>query len=51
MQGKLWRQIASVRFEVKLQDAWIGAYWKRDLYALHIWICFVPCLPLHIIVL
>ena len=45
-----WK-IASMRFEVKKQDAWIGAYWKQDRYALHIWVCFLPMLPLHIIVL
>lgn len=37
-----------VQFERKLQDMWIGAYWKRDNNVLHIWICFVPCFPLHI---
>lgn len=43
-----------VRFEVKVRDLWIGAYWKREhndaRYAdrFDCWICFLPCLPLHI---
>lgn len=49
--NRLWWKIATVRFEAKLQDCWIGAYWKREQYALHIWICLLPMFPLHIIVL
>jgi hypothetical protein len=36
------------RFEVKLADMWIGVFWRRSEHVLHIWICFVPCIPLHI---
>lgn len=42
-------KIYSIRLEVKLADCWIGAYWRRDGYALHVWLCLVPCVPLHII--
>lgn len=74
-----------IRLEFKLQDMWIGAYWKKELeigfrdmtwigisdgrktfeniavtkdgklyydiirrWYQHIWICVVPCLPIHI---
>src|SRR5438105_447696 len=56
-----------VRFERKLSDLWIGAYWRPwervaifdpaddpflgdgTLYDIkEIWICLVPCFPLHI---
>ena len=45
------------RFEWKSQDAWFGIFWKIDKVApnfcdyheeVHIWICFVPCIPLHL---
>jgi hypothetical protein len=39
-----WR----VGFEFKLQDLWIGAFWKRSGNCVDLWICFLPCLPLHI---
>ena len=57
----------SAHFEYKLQDMWIGVFWrgwytayvedgKPRIYQdtgnpydfLHIWICILPCLPLHI---
>ncbi len=43
-----------IRFEFKLQDMWIGAYWCQQwshecaANVWHVWICFLPCLPLHI---
>lgn len=32
-----------VRLEFKLQDLWVGAYWRPG----HLWVCLLPCLPLH----
>jgi hypothetical protein len=41
-----------VNLEFKPQDLWIGAYWKRARWIggtlIHIWICVLPCLPIHI---
>lgn len=39
-----WR----ARFEWKVEDAWIGAYWRRSEDAFDLWICLLPCVPLHI---
>ncbi len=38
------------RFEFKKEDFWIGAFWKKEVGDLntHLWICLLPCLPLHI---
>lgn len=36
-----------IQLEWKLADCWIGVFWKRDKHTLHIWVCIVPCLPLH----
>ena len=37
-----------VQLECKIQDCWIGVYWRREEEQLHIWICLLPCFPLHI---
>ncbi len=40
------------RFEYKVADAWVGAYWKQMWSYLvkspDIWVCVVPCVPLHV---
>lgn len=48
--GFSWR----VALEFKIQDLWIGAYWKSAEIAggasgkvVDLWICALPCLPLH----
>ena len=39
-----------IRLEAKLADMWIGIFWKvSQLGTLDIWICLLPCLPIHII--
>ncbi len=38
----------SIQPEFKLADLWIGLFWKREAEILHIWICLLPALPLHI---
>lgn len=40
-----WR----VRVEFKCEDLWIGVYWRKSAYALHIWVCFLPMVPIHFI--
>lgn len=45
-----------LRLEFKLEDFWIGFFWrvapgcaKHDLARrVDLWVCVVPCLPLHI---
>ena len=36
-----------LRLEFKLQDFWVGLFWKNTPERLDIWICLIPCLPLH----
>jgi hypothetical protein len=31
----------------KPQDFWIGVFWKNQPYRIDIWICIIPCLPIH----
>lgn len=41
---------AEIYLEFKLPDFWIGTFWKRkNEWRIDIWICFIPCLPVHII--
>ncbi len=35
-------------FEWKLADLWIGAFWKRTGNCIDLWVCFIPCVPLHV---
>lgn len=37
-----------VRIERKVQDCWVGVFWKRDYpTSLDVWVCVVPMLPIH----
>ena len=36
-----------IRLEFVLQDFWIGAYWKNTPKQIDVWVCLIPCLPLH----
>lgn len=35
------------RLEFKLSDLWIGAFWKTSGHCLDLWVCLLPCVPLH----
>jgi len=36
-----------LQLEWKPQDLWIGVYWKNTPERLDVWVCLLPCLPLH----
>lgn len=36
-----------IHVEWKVEDLWIGAFWKRSGNVLHLWICVLPCIPIH----
>jgi hypothetical protein len=47
----------TARLEWKLEDVWVGAFWRRTYcttdagkkaLATEIWICLLPCIPLHV---
>lgn len=40
----------AVALELKIEDAWIGAFWRRDLVSTQVWVCLLPCLPVHVTV-
>ena len=35
------------RLEFKAEDFWVGAYWKKDLDELDVWVCLFPMFPVH----
>jgi hypothetical protein len=54
-------KITLMRFERKLEDCWVGVFWRhgyatiddgnRQLLWTDIWICVIPCFPLHVTVM
>lgn len=38
----------TARFEFKLEDFWIGVFWRHGELNSHVWICLIPCFPLHL---
>ena len=46
-----------IRLEFKLQDLWIGAFWRTTYritdegeqpFSWDLWICLIPCLPIRL---
>jgi len=45
-----------ITFEFKLQDFYIGLFWKQEkcfgqgefIKRYHIWVCLIPCFPIHL---
>lgn len=37
-----------VRLEIKFEDLWVGAFWRRFAGKVDLWICLLPCVPIHI---
>jgi hypothetical protein len=61
VKPKHYRTFWRVKVEFKKEDFWIGVFWKRSsnvlrksndeywkTYELHIWVCVIPMLPLHL---
>ncbi len=54
-------KITKIKLEFKLQDFWVGVFWKThtdwnflggwELTCIDIWICLVPFFPIHIALL
>jgi len=36
-----------VCIEFKLEDMWIGLFWKHKYREIDIWLCLIPCFPIH----
>ncbi len=42
-----WRETVAVSLEFKIQDLWIGVFWKTGKGEFDLWLCLLPCLPIH----
>jgi len=38
-----------IKLEFKIQDMWLGVFWKKSVEQTDIWICLIPTFPIHII--
>lgn len=47
-----WRFIdgnnLKAQFQFEPRDVWVGLFWRRTEIALHLYICILPLVPLHI---
>ena len=37
----------NIDWKFKIEDFWIGVFWKRDGNCLDMYICIIPCFPIH----
>lgn len=42
-------RLCHIGFEWKREDLWVGAYWRWRGDWLDVWICLLPCVPLHVV--
>jgi len=42
------RERLKAQFQFEPRDAWFGLFWRRTGIALHLYICIVPLVPLHV---
>jgi hypothetical protein len=51
------RETLKVQFQLEPRDLWVGLFWMTlhqmppPCYTFHLYICFVPMVPLHITIL
>lgn len=38
----------NAQIEWKPQDLWIGAFWRQCGNCVDLWICILPCVPVHV---
>ncbi len=36
-----------IRIEWVPQDCWVGLHWKNTKDRIDIWLCLIPCFPIH----
>ena len=47
-----WRLVdrphLKIQFQLEPRDLWLGLFWRKTKLALHLYICLLPMVPLHI---
>lgn len=41
-------KLVRCRLEWKLEDLWVGVFWRKVGVTTDVWICLLPCIPLHL---
>lgn len=41
-------QRVDISIKINWHDIWIGLYWNETDNALHIYVCIIPCIPVHV---
>lgn len=49
IKGKSMFRVTRIELKFEPRDLWIGVYWNRHWYALEVYICIVPLLPLKVV--
>ncbi len=42
------RPMLKVQVEWEPRDVWIGLFWHKTVLAVHLYICLIPLMPLHV---
>lgn len=54
-QPPSWRLVDRPTIKLQLQfemrDCWVGLFWRKTDLAIHLYICLVPTIPLHVTIL
>lgn len=45
------RPAIKVRIQWEPRDLWVGFFWRKTAVALHVYICIVPLIPIHVSIL
>lgn len=40
-----------VQLQWEFRDCWVGVFWRKTDLAVHLYICLIPCVPLHVTIM
>jgi hypothetical protein len=48
---RIWNgEKLKAQFQIEPRDLWVGMFWRRTGLALHLYLCIVPIISLHVII-
>lgn len=42
------RQRWHIEIKWEPRDLWVGVYWTRATLSFHVYVCLLPCVPIHL---